>query len=343
MRSMVMMVLMMLGCANAPEVEVTTDGLTADHGFFRQELDVPTVEGVVHTEVVFRAGAFLRHDRRVVVLIPGTLANGAAYYDIAQGTGYDAAEVIARENFFVVLVDLPGSGESFRPADGRDADIAMAARAVRRVSQAYRIAVGAHGGVDLYGETGVGTNVGLLLARETWVRSFAASATFYLQFGPAAGQLFDPNYYLFLDSLPTGYLPQDPAFIGFFFGAADPAIQAQAVAACVGPAPTEIGTGAFYDIRDAGFDPLVPFRLASPIVDAAPAEAPALFIQGAPDFIGSESGTAEMVAAYGSTGGGEADLVVLPGASHLMRFDIGTSDGAASPFWSALRAFWAAH
>lgn len=205
---------LLFACAAAPEVAVSTEGLTATNGFFRQGIDVPTVEGVVHTEVVFRASALLRRDPRVVVMIPGTLANGAAYFDIAPGTGFDAAEVLASQHYVVVLVDLPGSGQSFRPADGRDADIPMAARAVRRVSVLYRAALHAHGGVDLYGETGVGTNVGLLLAREPWVRSFSASAVFYLQFGPAAGQLFDPGYYAFLDSLPTGYLPQDPAFIG---------------------------------------------------------------------------------------------------------------------------------
>lgn len=115
------------------------------------------------------------------------------------------------------------------------------------------------------------------------------------------------------------------------------------MSACVGPVPTEIGTGALYAVRDAGFDPLVPFRLASPIVAAEPAMAPALFVQGSPDFIGSESGTAELAAAYGATGGGSATVVVLPGASHLMRFDAVTSDGPSSPFWSSILSFLASH
>jgi len=84
-------------------------------------------------------------------------------------------------------------------------------------------------------------------------------------------------------------------------------------------------------------------RLASPIVAAEPARAPALFLQGSPDPMGSEAGTAEMVAAYGATGGGEAEVVTISGASHLMRFDLGLADGPESVFWSAELEFLASH
>lgn len=326
------------------DVGEASEPLRARESLVRQSLDVSTVEGLVHSSVVRMGRSMAGRDPRVIVLIPGTLANGGAYYDVAPGTGFDAAEVLARAGYVVVIPDLPGSGASFRPADGRDAGMAMAARAVRSVAQAAMRTFHARDGVDLYGETGVGTNVALLLARESWVRSVSLSASFYLQFGPGAGVLFTPEYAGFLDSLPDGYLPQNPLQIEGFFGAADPSIRALAVTACMGPAPQTIGTGAFYDlIASTGPDSLATLRLATPIVAAEPARAPALVIQGSPDFIGSESGTAEMVAAYGLTGGGEAEMVVLPGASHLMRFDAAVSDGPESPFWSAILAFLARH
>lgn len=337
------------GCAASPEaIPVSAEHeLSIDNGFLRQSIDLPTPAGVVHTEVVFRASAWSRHDRRVIVMIPGTLANGAGYYDTARGTGYDAAEILARRGHFVVLVDLPGSGSSYRPASGIDTGTVVAANAVRTAALTYRWLVGADGGVDLYGETGVGTSVGLLLARESWVRSYVASATAYEVFGPAGGSLFDPGFRGFVRSF-GGYFPQDPGFIGSFFPSSDPAIVAQAVAACMGPAPQEIGTGTFEDLWaipfTVGTGPFGPeFTVAHPIVEAAPAVAPALFIQGSPDPLGSEAGAAVMTSEYGSTGGGAATLVVLPGATHLMRFDIGIADGPSSPFWSAFLDFLASH
>jgi alpha-beta hydrolase superfamily lysophospholipase len=314
----------------------------------RTDIDIPTPHGTIHTEAVWRLGANLRSDRHVVLLVPGTLANGAGYYDIARGTGFNASEVLAREGFIVGLIDLPGTGESYRPADGSTLDSEFYAQAVRRVALAYRLGFWVPS-VSIYGETGVGTNVGLLLARETGVRSFVGSALFYREFGPAvATTLFDPGFRAGVGAVPGGYVPQDPMFLGAFFGAASPAIQAEAVSACLGPAPGTTPTGALLELFDVNYattsGPFGPaFVLDAPIVDAAPARADALFIQGSPDFIGSENGTNEMAAAYGSTGGGEAEVVVLPGASHLMRFDATISDGPSSAFWSEVVAFLHAH
>lgn len=348
----VLFAFVVMGCN--PEAPVESDGAVegdsglgvseeelsiGSTGILRQELNVPSPSGHIHTQVVFRLSA-LRPERRLVVLIPGTLANGYAYYDIEKGTGWNAAETLANAGYIVAMLDLPGTGGSFLPADGRDADTALAADATRRVAQVYRLLFGIRGGVDLYGETGVGTNVALTLADESWVRSIALSATFYLQYGPAAYPLFSPEYGGFLDSLPTGYAPQDPAQFSLFFGAADPGVQASATAACLGPAPSLIPTGPFYDLRAAmGPDTLTTLRLDQPIVSAAPARAPALFIQGTFDPIGSIDGTYEMAADYGSTGGGSAEVVMLEGASHLMRFDSAISNGPSSVFWTAVLDF----
>lgn len=340
--------LLLLGCAANPEADAIEGDLSVANGIVRQDIDLWTADGVLHTEAVYEVGARLRPNRRVMMMVPGTLANGAGYYDVAPGTGYDAAEVLAHAGFIVALVDLPGTGESYRPEDGRVTRFEPTSAAVRRAALAYRIRFLVPT-VDIYGETGVGTNVALLLAREPWVRTVTISAAFYREFGPASGQLFDPAFHAVLDSLPTGYLPQDPNLISFFFGAADPSVFPLALAATVGPAPQSIPTGAFYEIAERPFfvDPAGVFGpvfvLDTPLVDAGPARAPALIVQGSPDPVGSEAGSAELRISYGSTGGGDATLVTLPGASHLMRFDSGISDGPTSPFWSTVLAFLAAN
>lgn len=353
MKRMLMLALFALamGCAvSESEVGTVEDELTLSDGILRQDVYVATSAGRVHVELVARPIALVPHsNRRLIVMVPGTLANGASYYDIAPGSGYNAAEILARAGRHVVaLVDLPGTGESDRPADGRDTSVDVTADAVRDVARWLRL----HfliARVDLYGETGVGTNVGLLLSRERWVRSFVASATFYERFGVISGQLFDPSYHAYLDALPDGYQPGDPALLSLFLAPADDSIEAEAIAATLGPAPVTIPTGAFYDIRALGpptldvSGPWPVFVLSAPIVRAEPAQAPALFIQGTPDQIGDELGTDELVAAYGATGGGEAELVVIPGASHLMRFDTGISDGPDSAFWAPVIEFIETH
>lgn len=351
MRLSIVSFLLLAACAAAPEsAHVATADLTLP--LVHRSIDVSTPDGVIHTEAVYRLGTLLDPHREVVLLVPGTLANGAGYYDIAPGTGYNAAEILANAGYVAGLIDLPGTGESYRPADGSTIGTPELAAAVRRVSVRYRLRF-LVGSVHLYGETGVGTNVGLLLAREPWVRSFVGSALFYREFGPAAGPtLFDPGFRAFVASIPGGYSPQDPTFIGQFFGAALPAIQTEATAACVGPAPGTVPTGALLELFahtfTVGSGPFGPtYILDTPIVDAALARADALFIQAAPDVLGSEAGTAEMAAAYGTTGGGEATMVVVTGTTpaprHLVRFDADLSDGPPSAFWSEVLAFLASH
>jgi pimeloyl-ACP methyl ester carboxylesterase len=341
-RLILILFLPLLACTATPEPAASTEELTLIGGLVHQDIDVPTVHGPIHTEVVYSPGARLRGDR-VVLMIPGTLANGAGYYDILPGTGYNAAEILADAHYVAVLIDLPGTGLSYRPPDGRTVTSQVAAQAVSRVALAYSWRFPFTDGFSVYGETGVGTNTALLLAREPWVRSVVASAVFYREFGPGAGPLFDPAYVGYINSWPTGYVPQDPDFIANFFPHAAPAVGAAAVAACLGPLPQEVNSGAFQEIFDipftVGAGPFGPVSILSyPIVDAGPARADALFIQGTPDPIGSEPGTAELAAAYGSSGGGDATVATLTGdlPNHLMRFDTGIADGPSSPFWAAM-------
>lgn len=340
MRSICVLFLLLASCMAAPEPEAREEELALPLVY--QDIDLGGPD-YIHTTAVYQAGARFRSDRHVVLMIPGTLANGAGYYDISAAN-YNAARILARAGFIVGLIDLPGTGESVRPADGSVIDTPAIVEAVRRVSVRYRLSFWT-ASVSVYGETGVGTNVGLLLAREPWLRSFVGSAMFYREFGSAvASTLFNPGFRGFVASIPGGYAPQDPGFIGGFFGAADPAVQAEATTACVGPAPYTVPTGPLLELFAIPYTTSgTNFVLDYPIVDAAPARAPALFIQGSPDDIGSENGTNEMAAVYGSTGGGDATVIVLPGASHLMRFDSAISNGPSSTFWSEVIGFLSAH
>lgn len=303
-------------------------------------LSVYTQKGKVYGELTVSPAALQARERRMIVLVPGTLANGGGYYSV-EVEGYNTVDLLARRGAFVLVVDLPGTGKSYKP-HGASIRVTEQAAAVRALARPIALALGVQG-VDVYGETGVGGNVALMLARENWIRSIVGSAMFYKQFGPAMGEAgyFDPAFRAVLDSLPNGYMPNDPvALETVFFAAAPDHVRPLAVAATVGEAPWVIPSSPFYDLLDlSGPDTPTTYRLADPIVEAAPARAPALFIQGVPDFVGDVAGTYEMANEYGTTGGGTAQVIELQGATHLMRFDEGISDGPSSPFWQPILAF----
>lgn len=310
------------------------------HQVVRIEFDLPTTSGRIHTRVAGTLANLLRRDRDLIVLVSGSLANGASYFDLLSGSGYNTLEILAREGYIVAAPDLPGTGENNRLADGSVVDTEFYADAIRAVSRALRLTLHTRQ-TFLYGETGVGSNVCLLLAREHWVRGIVVSSPAYMQFGPVgAFQLFDPGWIGFLQSMPDGYLPLAPATFAPFLVTATPEVAAAATTGLLGPAPHNVPTGPLLEVyAHAAPDSLMTGRLATPVVAAEPAIAPALFIQGDPDLLGSVAGTEELVDAYG----GEAELVLIGGATHLMRFDDVISDGPDSEFWEATLEFLDSH
>ena len=322
------------------------DGIAIDGDLVRVSLRVPTRRGTVAARLWLTPRCLLRHDRRVIALMPGTLANGAGYYEVAVPgfEGFDAVAVLAGSGYCALAIDLPGTGESDHPLDAMDLRAADVAAAVAEVAQPVSWLLGAWRW-DVYTETGAPTPAALLLARRTDVRSLVISSPFYLRFGPASAPAFDAGLRAFTAVSP--YMPIDAALVGPFFGASPAPLQAAALDATLGPVPHAVPTGAaFNEIAEVPFevDPLTgEFVLAFPIVDAGPARADALLLQGAPDFVGSEAGTAALAAAYGAGGGGYAEQVVIAGASHLMRFDAAYGDGPDSAVWAAVLAFLAAH
>lgn len=329
------------GCAASEDASVaSSEEALRLNQVLRLELDLPTRGGLIHARLAFTLAGLARRDRDLIVLVPGTLANGAGYYDVLPGSGYNALEILARERYVVVAPDLRGTGENRRLADGSNVDTESIARTISDVAHASMRLFHASDSY-VYGETGVGTNVCLLVAREDWVRGIVIASPFYLQFGPAgAAQLFDPGWAAFLQSFPDGYLPLTPETFAPFYYAADPEVAAAATTATLGPAPQNVPTGPLLELYEhIGPDSQLTGRLASPIVDAALADAPALFIQGDPDPLGSVEGAEEMDDAYG----GDSTLIVISGATHLMRFDSVISDGPESEFWEPILDFLDTH
>jgi hypothetical protein len=321
------------------------DGVSIGDGMVKVSLNIPTSRGAVAARLYLSAECLLKRDRRLVALVPGSLANGGGYYELAVPgrPGYNAVRVLAKAGYCPLSVDLLGTGDSFRPEVGQEVDSSDGAFAIAAVARPVATILGISKW-DVYGETGVGNSVAVLLARRSDVRSIVVSTPFYRRFGPASGMLFDPGFRGFVSSLP--YLGNDPASFPPFFGATHPDVLAAAINAILGPAPQTIPTGAFVELFAIpfSFDPVAgEFVLEFPAQAAEPARADALFIQGSPDPAGSEAGTAEQVEVYGAAGGGEADLVTLVGVGHLMRFDAAQSDGASSPFWDTTLDFLAAH
>lgn len=327
------------------EMTSSQSALSAGDGLVDIALTIPTSRGVVAANLWLSPQCLLKRDRRLVALVPGTLANGGGYYEvnIPGRPGYFAVSVLAKAGYCALSVDLPGTGGTYHPGPGQDIRTEDNAFAVAKAARPIASVLGISKW-DVYGETGLGSNAVLLLAQRHDVRSATIASSFYRRFGPFSGQLFDPGFRAFVAVTP--YQPLDAAFLAPFFFATLPDVQPAAIAATAGPVPQAIPTGVFNELAEIPFtfDPSAgEFVLDEPTIEAEPARAPALILQGSPDPVGSEAGTAELVAAYGATGGGTVSEITIPGATHLMRFDAVTSDGPSSPFWSSILSFLSAH
>ena len=312
----------------------------------RVSLRVPTSQGTVAARLWLTPRCLLQRDRRLIAMMPGTFANGAGYYeiDVPGYEGFNAASVLAQAGYCALTIDLPGSGDSDHPADAMDLRAIDIATAVAQIARPVALLLGVPRW-DVYAETGAPSPAALMVARRSDVRSLVISSPFYLRFGPASAPAFDPGLRAF--AAISAYFPTDASLIEPFFGAAPMAVQSVAVNAILGPVPHAVATGTvFNEIAEVPFvfDPSTgEFVLSFPIVDAGPARADALLLQGSPDFVGSEVGTAALADRYGALGGGHAETVVIAGASHLMRFDAAFGNGPGSAVWAPILDFLASH
>jgi hypothetical protein len=305
-------------------------------GVFRADLDMPVGNGqFLRTIIQFTIDDLNRDDRRVVMLLPGPIANSLAY---ATGVpGYDAGEILATAGFISVAVDAWGTEGSSMPDQGRDATFAGIAevytRAIDRLTRALKVAR-----VDVYGEGGMGGEVGLLLARDdTRVRSYAASGMVYIQVTDLARQfLFNQAQYDFFNAPTNGYFVASPDLYGPSLASVPPALAAWLLATQPGRYPDGY---ALQNLIVVG----IPSGTPAPMVDVTRARVPGLIITDELDIITPSTDNQALAADYGQTGGGHATVAVVPGSEHAPRYGATQGNGPASPFWIALLGFLATH
>ena len=167
----------------------------------------------------------------------------------------------AQRGFFAYNLDYVGVGESFRPADGREATFEAQIDAVGKLVQRIRSSRQVDA-VDLVGE-GFGAAIATELAAEPGrVRSVTMSAQIYREV--AAGPLLDPGFVALLESSPDGYffLPAEGSLI-FLVGTPQPVVD-------------------YVLATQGGTYPIDNFLVATdrPFYDPAAALAPALVLYG---------------------------------------------------------------
>ncbi len=285
---------------------------TLSERVFRLEHDVPIGGGrTLRVYEYFTLGSWLTWPRRAVLLPSSFL--GSSWASTVEG--YNGGEKIARQNMFAFAVDLIGTGESFRPANGNDVffeDNLEGLETVVRYIRFFRWVPE----VDLLGE-GVGAALATQLAADSHrIRSAFLVSNLYLeqQDGPAT----DPAFIEFLLSLPDGYVFVGPETFSVFYPGSPPEFQA------------------FFDETQQGFYPVASFTIALelPFYDPGVARVPGLVVQGEFDLVATPDDAAALAADYGTDG---ADLVILEGVGRAPRFE---TPEAAATFWDLVFDFF---
>lgn len=261
----------------------------------------------------FTLRSWLRWPHRAVLFLPGSAFRGNHFSIPVQG--YDGTAMAARRGMFAFTVDYLGVGESFRPADGRDADFEANLEALETLLRYIRF-FRAVPKVDLVGEGYGGSLATQLAADARRVRSVVMSAMLYDVL--IGGPLTDPAFVAFLESSPDGYFfaPPEGSLI-FMAGAPQEAID-------------------YVLATQGGFYPTPNFLVAAydlPFFDPGVARAPGLILFGPNDIVTGPTGVDNLAADYGTSG---ATLLVNPEAGHAPRIE---PPAIADWFWSELFAF----
>lgn len=298
-------------CAAVPSAAADGGGGGGER-VHRVERRVPVGSGRwLQVTEAFTAESHRRRPHRAVVFLSGSVFHGNHW--TVPFPGYDGAAMAARRGFFAYTVDYLGVGESFTPADGRDADFAAQIDAVRALLERIR-STRQVDAVDLVGE-GYGAAIATeIAATPGLVRSVTASAQIYREV--AAGPLLDPNFIALLESSPDGYFfaPAAGSLI-FLIGTPQPVVD-------------------YVLATQGGSFPIDNFLAAAdrPFYDPTAATAPALVLYGAHDFIAVQSDLEDLVADWGAP----AALVVNPDAGHAPRLE---APAIAAWFWEQVFGF----
>lgn len=230
--------------------------------------------------------------------------------------GYDGGKILAEEGYFAFSVDYLGTGRSFTPDDGRNAEYEDNREAMKTVLRYVRCFRDAHG-IDLIGAGYGGAMATELAADPVRVRSVSLSAMIYEEV--QGGPLNDPGFVAFLSSIPDAYvlLPGRSSLI-FMQGAPEEARN-------------------YVQVTQGDFYPVDNFLAAAdrPFFDPSVAKAPGLILYGGQDFIAVRSDVVQLAADYGVNG---AELVIKEDAGHAPRAG---SPAEASWYWSQVLDFLA--
>lgn len=259
----------------------------------------------VHVTERFTLRAFLRHNRRGVLLLPGDVVVGS-FWDL-DVDGYRFQTDLAREGLFTFAPDYEGTGESTSPPDGLAVDHPFLVAEQRAVLRAMRTLRGI-GRMDIVGESAGGAVAAELCADATRVRSCTLASVAYVEITPFAEAVFlDPGFIAFLESQPNGYIDAGPELYFNITGRMTPDVAAATLA-------TQPGVYAVGPL-------LSPLTL--PFFSPNQARVPALIIQGTEDNIAEQIDSELLADAWGSAHAHPppATVVRIVGAGHIPRVE----------------------
>jgi len=294
---------------------LTAAPAAADDAVLTREHTIPLPGGgwVAATETYTEA-ALAAQPRRAALLFNGSAFN--RHHWSIPVEHYDGTAILARAGWIAFTVDYLGVGDSYVPADGRDASFAAQIEAMSTALDHVRAETGVQR-VDLMGP-GYGGAIAVVLAADpSRVRSTVTSAMLY-DSPPIAGPLTDPAFIELLENDADGYffLPGE-ASLFFMIGAPQAALD-------------------YVAATQGGFYPVDNFLAAAydlPFFDASAARAPGLVIFGPLDLVVGPNGVDGLLADYGPRG---AVLATRPDADHAPRVE---NPEIAAWYWEQSLAF----
>lgn len=261
----------------------------------------------------FTLRSWIARQRRAVLFLNGSVFVGNNFSLPAEG--YDAMAMVASRGMFAFALDYVGTGASYLPANGADADFeenTAAAYSVVWYIRNFRLVRQ----IDLYGEGYGGAIATQLAADKRWIRSCVMSAMLYSEL--AGGPLSDPNFIDYLEHVPDGYIYMPPESYLIF------------------ASQTPLAVQEYLQSTQSGFYPTPNLLSAAylPFYDPSVSRVPGLAIYGELDNVGGPHDATDLAAAYGRHG---ADLVILEGAGHAPRTE---SLDVVTRYWDLIFDFW---
>lgn len=295
--------------------EVCDEVFTFDH--------VISVGGGVKLHVIEKLTprSVLRFPRRGILMLTGTLVTNEQYDLQVDADGLNALDRAAREGYFAFSATYEGYEGSTQPADGStvttDRLLGQMGALVEWIRWNRGIAK-----VDLLGAS-IGSSLAIALGGtdgpipHQHVGRSVLTALVYEEVTPLfEAVFFSPEVQALLEAAPNGYVPTGPEQYGLILDSVDP------VAAAYGfeNFPGVYATGPTLE----GFD--------LPVVPAEGGVVPTLQVWGDQDLITPLSDAI----AFQSDYGGDAELLVLPGAGHAPYYGVPVVRDA---FWDATFEF----